>query len=154
MPNNEAHPYTEINIVNEPTEADVPAANDLENNNTNDNNAATLTSTLSSTANTITSSLRNTFSGIPLPSFSLFGNSSTTNSTSTNPNSDVIEEENIDTLEEPVYKTIGRELYGIGRKTALVLIPKPTSMNELRNWDLWGPFFLCLSICVFVTTFL
>jgi len=47
------------------------------------------------------------------------------------------------TLDEPVSATILRDLKMVGVKLKHVLIPRDT-VKELRNWDLWGPLFLCL----------
>ncbi|KAF0983549.1 hypothetical protein FDP41_010614 [Naegleria fowleri] len=52
-----------------------------------------------------------------------------------------------DTIDEPIYKTIMRDLTNIGRKIALVLVPvrdEQKIQRELRNWDLWGPLLLCI----------
>ncbi|CAK5268399.1 unnamed protein product, partial [Mycena citricolor] len=50
-----------------------------------------------------------------------------------------------DTLDEPVSKTIGRDLLSIYTKLVQVLYPrKSTSREVLRDWDLWGPLILCL----------
>ena len=52
-----------------------------------------------------------------------------------------------DTIDEPIYQTIMRDLSNIGRKIALVLVPVRDDQKiqrELRNWDLWGPLLLCL----------
>ncbi|KAL9643793.1 hypothetical protein ABK040_013208 [Willaertia magna] len=59
-----------------------------------------------------------------------------------------IPEEELDTIDEPIIKTISRDLLNIGRKIALVLIPSVQDEQrinkELRNWDLWGPLLLCI----------
>jgi hypothetical protein len=47
------------------------------------------------------------------------------------------------TLDESVFKTIGRDVMTIGRNLRSVLIPinwKFSNRDQaLRNWDLWGP---------------
>ena len=49
------------------------------------------------------------------------------------------------TLDEPVSETILRDLKKVGIKLKHVLIPKDT-VKELRDWDLWGPLLLCLTL--------
>ncbi|KAJ1957538.1 hypothetical protein EC988_000780 [Linderina pennispora] len=51
------------------------------------------------------------------------------------------------TLDEPILTTIGRDFGKVGRKTIQVLYPKGRD-NALREWDLWGPLFFCLSLAV------
>lgn len=53
-------------------------------------------------------------------------------------------ESTFETLDEPVMDTIMRDVRMVGVKLKHVLIPKDNSNKELRNWDLWGPLFLCL----------
>jgi len=50
-----------------------------------------------------------------------------------------------DTLDEPVLTTISRDLKAIGQKFLHVLFPRK-SQALLRDWDLWGPLFLCVFI--------
>eukprot|EP00761_Pharyngomonas_kirbyi_P012568 gb/GECH01012595.1/.p1 GENE.gb/GECH01012595.1/~~gb/GECH01012595.1/.p1 ORF type:complete len:204 (+),score=28.79 gb/GECH01012595.1/:1-612(+) len=58
-------------------------------------------------------------------------------------------QEPYDTLEEPVLTTIFRDVKAIGRKVKLVMLPQgETTKKELRNWDLWGPLFLCLFLAI------
>lgn len=49
----------------------------------------------------------------------------------------------LQTLNEPVSQTLLRDLRQVGLKLKVVMIPT-SSGKELRNWDLWGPLFLCL----------
>ncbi|EAS02380.2 terbinafine resistance locus protein Yip1 (macronuclear) [Tetrahymena thermophila SB210] len=58
-----------------------------------------------------------------------------------------------DTLDEPVSKTIGRDLKMIGHKLKYVLLPRfrEETGKSLREWDLWGPLLFCL-ILSFVLT--
>jgi len=49
----------------------------------------------------------------------------------------------VGTLNEPVTDTILRDLKHVALKMKYVLVPGNT-LKELRNWDLWGPLFLCL----------
>jgi len=48
-----------------------------------------------------------------------------------------------ETLDEPVWDTIKRDLTKVGVKLKHVLLPGD-HIKELRNWDLWGPLLLCL----------
>ena len=52
-----------------------------------------------------------------------------------------------DSLTEPVWHTIKRDLMMIYTKLTYVMLPRKV-INEraaaLRDWDLWGPLFLCL----------
>ncbi|KAH0788360.1 yipf6-like protein [Histomonas meleagridis] len=54
--------------------------------------------------------------------------------------------QNVDSelLTETVWETLMKDLNGIKSKTLVVLNPKASSENALRNWDLWGPLFICL----------
>lgn len=52
-----------------------------------------------------------------------------------------------DTLDEPVSVTIRRDLKQIGAKLQQVLRPKG-NRDILKDWDLWGPLFLCLSLAI------
>jgi hypothetical protein len=54
----------------------------------------------------------------------------------------------LDTLEEPVYETLWRDVKSIAIKISIVLIPRPSKLPELKNWDLWGPLFFCLSLAI------
>jgi len=49
------------------------------------------------------------------------------------------------TLDEPITETILRDLKHVAIKMKYVLIPGK-ALKELRNWDLWGPLFLCLTL--------
>ncbi|KAK7033201.1 protein YIP [Favolaschia claudopus] len=58
----------------------------------------------------------------------------------------------IDTLDEPVSKTIGRDLLSIYSKLIQVLYPvRSTGREVLRDWDLWGPLVLCLSLGIMMS---
>jgi len=50
-----------------------------------------------------------------------------------------------DTLDEPVWDTVKRDLRKVGAKFATVLFPKNND-QLLRDWDLWGPLFICVFI--------
>ncbi|KAL1233389.1 Protein YIPF6 [Trichinella pseudospiralis] len=51
------------------------------------------------------------------------------------------------TLDEPVLETILRDLKAVSSKLRAVMLPR--SENQLiRDWDLWGPLFLCVFIAV------
>ncbi|KAF0441112.1 Yip1-domain-containing protein [Gigaspora margarita] len=48
-------------------------------------------------------------------------------------------------LDEPIYETILRDLRKIAIKLRLVLYPKG-NQDVLRDWDLWGPLIFCLTL--------
>ncbi|KAM3140573.1 hypothetical protein pb186bvf_007385 [Paramecium bursaria] len=54
------------------------------------------------------------------------------------------------TLDEPISETLLRDLKMIGYKLWYVIIPRPKESEgrKLRNWDLWGPLLLCLSLAM------
>ncbi|KAI8806382.1 Yip1 domain-containing protein [Cladochytrium replicatum] len=54
---------------------------------------------------------------------------------------------NLDTLDEPVMTTIMRDLKNIAAKMRQVLLPTGDK-NILKDWDLWGPLLLCLTLSV------
>lgn len=54
-------------------------------------------------------------------------------------------ETDFDTLNEPVWDTVKRDLHTIGTKFGHVLVPRD-NRELLRNWDLWGPLFICVFI--------
>eukprot|EP01013_Petalomonas_cantuscygni_P008869 TRINITY_DN21626_c0_g1_i1.p1 TRINITY_DN21626_c0_g1~~TRINITY_DN21626_c0_g1_i1.p1 ORF type:complete len:201 (-),score=14.11 TRINITY_DN21626_c0_g1_i1:150-752(-) len=56
----------------------------------------------------------------------------------------------LSTIEEPVSQTFLRELVAVGRKIRLVMFPVAQTQSELRNWDLWGPLILCLTLSIIV----
>lgn len=51
------------------------------------------------------------------------------------------------TLDEPVKETILRDLRAVGNKFVHVLYPKRSSAL-LRDWDLWGPLLLCVTLAL------
>ena len=53
--------------------------------------------------------------------------------------------QDMSTLDEPVSATIMRDLRKICTKLKYVLlVSRQENANQLRDWDLWGPLFLCL----------
>ncbi|KIK10181.1 hypothetical protein K443DRAFT_670807 [Laccaria amethystina LaAM-08-1] len=57
-----------------------------------------------------------------------------------------------DTLDEPVTATIARDLFSIYSKLVQVLYPRRSSGREvLRDWDLWGPLLLCLTLGIMLS---
>ncbi|PNH07244.1 Protein YIPF6, partial [Tetrabaena socialis] len=60
------------------------------------------------------------------------------------------------TLDEPVYKTIWRDVVTIARNLRSVLIPFNWKFNgqaqALRNWDLWGPLVFMLVLAIVLST--
>mmetsp|Transcript_10588 Transcript_10588/g.21326 ORF Transcript_10588/g.21326 Transcript_10588/m.21326 type:complete len:229 (-) Transcript_10588:1229-1915(-) len=59
------------------------------------------------------------------------------------------------TLDEPVWETIMRDVRLVSRRMLLVLMPGTTSQvlrAELRDWELWGPLFICMSLAILLST--
>ncbi|KAI8052406.1 putative terbinafine resistance locus protein YIP1 [Syncephalis plumigaleata] len=56
----------------------------------------------------------------------------------------------LDTLDEPVVVTIKRDLLNVWKKLQQVLVPSG-SREVLRDWDLWGPLMLCLSLAIILS---
>eukprot|EP00729_Bicosta_minor_P018712 gene18712-10481_t len=52
-----------------------------------------------------------------------------------------------DTLDEPVYETIMRDVRSIGQKFYHVMLPH-TNKQLLRDWDLWGPLAITMSLAI------
>ncbi|KAI8638660.1 Yip1 domain-containing protein [Parasitella parasitica] len=52
-----------------------------------------------------------------------------------------------DTLDEPVTVTITRDLKKVGNKLLQILHPSG-DRDVLRDWDLWGPLLLCLTLAI------
>eukprot|EP00795_Rhopilema_esculentum_P000740 gene740-10455_t len=57
------------------------------------------------------------------------------------------DEEELNTLDEPVSVTLKRDFKAVGKKFFHVLIPRQ-SKTLLRDWDLWGPLLLCILLAV------
>ncbi|KAI0029271.1 hypothetical protein K488DRAFT_56706, partial [Vararia minispora EC-137] len=59
----------------------------------------------------------------------------------------------VDTLDEPITMTIGRDLLSIYNKLIQVLYPirKGEARAVLRHWDLWGPLLLCLALAIMLS---
>lgn len=58
------------------------------------------------------------------------------------------------TLNEPVSRTIMRDVNMVAAKLKIVLSPNASpddSRRELRNWDLWGPLLLCLVLSMLLS---
>lgn len=58
----------------------------------------------------------------------------------------------ISTLDEPVLQTLLRDVKSVGRKLVAVVCPPLSTEDELRDWDLWGPLFLCLILAVILAS--
>lgn len=56
------------------------------------------------------------------------------------------QQQQLDTLDEPVWDTIRRDLINIAMKLRQVLLPTSNSREILSDWDLWGPLLFCLSL--------
>ncbi|KAK2460967.1 hypothetical protein APHAL10511_007437 [Amanita phalloides] len=58
----------------------------------------------------------------------------------------------LDTLDEPITKTISRDIISIYTKVIQVLYPRRSTGREvLRDWDLWGPLLLCLLLGIMLS---
>ena len=58
------------------------------------------------------------------------------------------------TLDEPVATTVMRDLRQVATKLRYVLLPaghQSETLKELRNWDLWGPLLLCLTLSIILS---
>ena len=64
-------------------------------------------------------------------------------------NNDTIESNKM-TLDEPVLDSLKRDLFRIYNKLKHVVTPRLTSrkIEELYNWDLWGPLIFCFLLCI------
>jgi protein YIPF6 len=57
------------------------------------------------------------------------------------------------TLDEPVTETIMRDVRMVGSKMMCVLNPQKANINTLKDWDLWGPLILCLTLATLLSWF-
>ena len=58
------------------------------------------------------------------------------------------------TLDEPISTTIKRDVSSIANKLKHVILPKMSgeeTLKSLRDWDLWGPMFLCLALAIILS---
>jgi len=55
------------------------------------------------------------------------------------------------TLEEPIWRTLWRDVKRVGVKLFHVLVPRPGSEKALRDWDLWGPLVFCLVLAIILS---
>jgi hypothetical protein len=71
------------------------------------------------------------------------------NQSNINDQNDTIESSRI-TLDEPVLDSLKRDLFRIYNKLKHVITPRLTSrkIEELYNWDLWGPLIFCFLLCI------
>ncbi|KYQ99806.1 Yip1 domain-containing protein [Tieghemostelium lacteum] len=58
----------------------------------------------------------------------------------------------LNTLDEPVYQTILRDIKTVGFKLYHVILPRGKAVAALRDWDLWGPLILCLVMAIMLST--
>merc|ERR1719460_950076 len=58
------------------------------------------------------------------------------------------------TLDEPIRDTIMRDLTGIAVKLKYVMLPRARvdKAAGLKQWDLWGPLFICLALSIILST--
>lgn len=62
--------------------------------------------------------------------------------------------DNLNTLEEPVWVTILRDLASVGMKIGHVIFPfwgTFKRVNKLQDWDLWGPFIISFVLASILT---
>lgn len=52
----------------------------------------------------------------------------------------------LDTLDEPVWDTVKRDMSTIGAKFGHVILPHGDKEQLLKDWDLWGPLFICVAL--------
>ncbi|KAE9414038.1 hypothetical protein Angca_002622 [Angiostrongylus cantonensis] len=52
----------------------------------------------------------------------------------------------LDTLDEPVWDTLKRDLRTTAMKFGHVIFPSSDRQQLLRDWDLWGPLFICVGL--------
>lgn len=60
--------------------------------------------------------------------------------------------ERMTTLDEPILETLKRDVYAIGHKLIVVVWPSQSNDQEMREWDLWGPLFLCLTLALILAS--
>merc|ERR1719316_1476448 len=60
----------------------------------------------------------------------------------------------LSTLDEPIRDTIMRDLTGIAVKLKYVMLPRARvdKAAGLKQWDLWGPLFICLALSIILST--
>lgn len=59
---------------------------------------------------------------------------------------DVHLDSDLDTLDEPVWDTVKRDLRATGMKFGHVIFPSWDRQQLLKDWDLWGPLFICVGL--------
>lgn len=64
------------------------------------------------------------------------------------------EEDHISTLDEPIIDTLKRDLFRIYNKIKHVAVPtlNAKKVEELHNWDLWGPLIFCFLLSIALST--
>uniref|UniRef100_I2CPI6 Protein YIPF n=1 Tax=Nannochloropsis gaditana (strain CCMP526) TaxID=1093141 RepID=I2CPI6_NANGC len=58
------------------------------------------------------------------------------------------------TLDEPVWQTVKRDLTQVGSKLQVVLLPRENQdgvLKKLKDWDLWGPLLVCLTLSILLS---
>ncbi|GAN06269.1 yip1-domain-containing protein [Mucor ambiguus] len=86
----------------------------------------------------------------PAPTGSIGGSASTTRQPESPVNTNTSVYSGQDTLDEPVTVTISRDLKKVGNKLLQVLHPNG-DRDVLRDWDLWGPLLLCLTLAILLS---
>ena len=113
-----------------------------ENNNNNNNNNENSINNQNNNNVAVENNLKEK------PSLSSVVNIPNLNEENVNQNIDISqnnEEPTRSTLDEPISTTLKRDLYVILNKIKFVIVPKMTErkIEELYNWDLWGPLLFC-----------
>jgi len=58
------------------------------------------------------------------------------------------------TIDESVWESIKRDIIQVGRRLKLVILPGLSTERiqaELRDWELWGPLFICMSLAIILS---
>lgn len=56
------------------------------------------------------------------------------------------------TIDDGVCDALGREFVSMGYKFSFALWPWAKGAENLKSWDLWGPFFMCLVFGIFINS--
>lgn len=54
------------------------------------------------------------------------------------------------TIDDGVAESLFREFSSMAFHFSYVLCPRSRGADKLKNWDLWGPFFMCSILGVFI----
>ncbi|KJH47172.1 Yip1 domain protein [Dictyocaulus viviparus] len=76
----------------------------------------------------------------------LSGNIAGVGTSSSRPMQEVDLDGDFDTLDEPVWDTVKRDLRKTAMKFNHVIFPSSDRKQLLKDWDLWGPLFICVAL--------